>query len=95
MTELIEGNKMETQEVSASNRNKKKNLFQFARPGRLVSEVQLYLNTVDSQRIFSGAQAQDAVGLLQFAGKMTELWNAAENLMQIGFYCVFMMNLLS
>ncbi len=57
---------------------KKKQHFKLERPGRLISEVQLALNTVDAQTAFSGYQSKEAISLLQFAGKMTEIWNATE-----------------
>lgn len=55
----------------------KKPKFIIERPGRLVSDVQLYLNTVDSQTVFMGLQSQEAVGLLTFGGRMSEIWDAA------------------
>lgn len=46
------------------------------KPGRLKSEVTLCLNTTDSQAIFLGNHKGN-MGLLQFGGRMTQIWNAA------------------
>ena len=43
--------------------------FIIERPGRLVSDVQLHLNTVDAQTLFLGLQSKEAVGLLAFGGR--------------------------
>jgi integrating conjugative element protein (TIGR03761 family) len=72
--------KKETREEGASSKNTSSNNkkpFNIERPGRLKSEVQLALHTVDAQTAFAGYSAKDAVSLLRFGGRMTEVWDAA------------------
>lgn len=40
------------------NSEPKKEKFTIERPGRLVSDVKLYLNTVDAQTVFLGLQSK-------------------------------------
>lgn len=57
---------------------KTKKPYQFERPGPLVNQVQLVLNTVDAQTLFLGHFAKSGISLIQFGGKTAELWAAAE-----------------
>ncbi len=66
------------QELNGSDANKTKKVSKFERPGPLVNEVQLVLNTIDAQTAFMGHGAKGAVGLLQFGSRMAELWEASE-----------------
>jgi integrating conjugative element protein (TIGR03761 family) len=70
-----EAKKENTPNMNLSPNNKKP--FKIERPGRLKSEVQLALHTVDAQTAFAGYSAKDAVSLLRFGGRMTEVWDAA------------------
>ena len=59
--------------------NKKKASYKIERTGKLKNEVQLQLNTMDSQLLFSGNEPNFPIGLLRFAHQMAEVWIAAEN----------------
>lgn len=59
--------------------SKEVKLLEFKKPGRLKGEVKLILHTVYSQKLFLGFRpGKRSVNLLQFASRMTELWDAAE-----------------
>lgn len=48
------------------------------RPGRLSGSLPFEIHTLDAQSLFGGYIRNEAVGLLQFGGLMTTIWNAAE-----------------
>ncbi len=48
------------------------------RPGRLSGRIPFAIHTADAQLLFSGYVSKAAVGLLQFGGQMTKVWDAAE-----------------
>ena len=56
----------------------KKKRFISKRPGRLSGSIPFELHTADAQQVFAGYSTKDAVSLLQFGGRMTHLWSAAE-----------------
>ncbi len=58
-------------------KKQRKSLFKFEKLGRLKSEVQLHLNTIDSQLLFLGHLTKNGIGLLRFSGQMSKIWNAA------------------
>jgi integrating conjugative element protein (TIGR03761 family) len=56
----------------------KKKRFLSKRPGRLSGSILFELHTADAQQVFAGYSTKDAVSLLQFGGRMTHIWSAAE-----------------
>ena len=56
------------------NKNHKEN----TRPGRLFGSIPFEIHTMDAQLLFSGYINKGSVGLLQFAGQMSTLWDASE-----------------
>ena len=48
------------------------------RPGRLFGSIPFEIHTMDAQLLFLGYVTKGSVGLLQFAGQMTAIWDASE-----------------